>query len=173
LSYRVQRSLTWIAKALGIDRSSARGAELDAPATVVDTIQPVVFAKGWQVLARENHETRTYTTAGVTTETDGDTPPDGEEWLVIAAAAFHTQAAAKTILIELQNIGGGPGVTLSQQVGVLNSVFTFLPRPILLVPGQRLAAVVVQAVGAGFNLNLRMAFAKLQPGEYIPGAPYG
>lgn len=174
MSFRIQDSLAWIARALGIDRASSRGMDLDAPATVVDTIQPIVAAQGWQAGLRRG--SFIVTVPGPTNLATSPTPPVDEAWYVFAASMVHSDAGAKNTRMEITD---DEQLAIVGEVGILfattlaQNVFLPIERPFLLNHGQRLRAVSIQAIPIGQTFQIRGHFLRLAPGEYIPGGPYG
>jgi hypothetical protein len=173
VSFRITDSLNWIARALGIDRTSSY-VDVDQPATVLDTIQPVVTAQGWQATLRRG--SFAVTQAGATNIVTGPTPAIDEAWLVFACAVFHTDAGAKSIRIEItdteQNSIVGE-VAILRNTAAQQNVHEPIERPVLLNHGQRLRAVSIQAIPIGQSFQIRGHFLRLAVGEYVPGAPYG
>lgn len=171
MSFKIQDSLAWIAKALGIDRASSTGMDLAAPATVLDTIQAVVPAKAWGAAA--NIGFFDVTVAGPTQSASGPEPPPGQNWYVFGCDVRHNQATTHTIRIDVFHRPSGLSTTIRGATALGNLVFMGIERPILLRPGMLLSAESNTVIIAGSNLRLKGLFVRLEENEYMPGSPYG
>lgn len=170
--FKIQDSLTWISKALGIDRASALGEALHAPDTVLDTIQAVVDAKGWQAIDAAQQVAINDIQAGPTTTNFGAIPPDDEWWYVFACTAFHDQPATTHRLDLGYNLITQPFGGVIASFDCATSVPVILPRPILVIPQTQLFVASDGTVTT--NLILRYIYNRIKVGEHIPGAaPYG
>lgn len=168
--FKIQESLAWISKVLGIDRASSAGMDLQAPATVPDTIQAIVDGLGWEHPAVGTIEADQNLALGVQTVRT-DSPPEGEKWLVIAASALHDQAATHDLTMAFEKIGVFPAVAVVNTTSRAQGDQITLQRPFLLTPGTNLL-VSSQAVVVT-NLIMRWSWIRLPEGAYVPGSPYG
>lgn len=172
--FKIQESLNWIARALGVDRASAQGQDPDAPSVVLDTIQAGLEARGWLACA----EIRTFnaTAAGPTQSVAGPDVPAGEFWLVLACNVRHTDVTQRTVRIDLfnrQTPQAVKAVALTEvNVQIGNTGHVALLRPILLVPGCILSGEATSPIAATFNFLLDGHYVVLRPGEYIPYSPW-
>jgi len=170
VSFRIQDSLAWIARSLGIDRASSRGLDLDAPSTVLDTIQATVDAHGWsRVAARPGRFA--VTSNGPTNSVPGPDVPDGETWFVYACG-IRQSSGTLTIRLDIfdRRIPGGAPIATG---AVSNNAYVVMPRPVLLVPGLILTGEAVTAIPLGQTFVIEALFFRLATGEYVPGGPYG
>lgn len=163
MAFRINDTLTWIGRALGIDRASEVG---DTPRVVTDTIQAVVTAQGWQSLKPEHIEVT------VTNGTVALLPvvPENQQFLYLTFQMRHTQAATRNIVIAyVDNRGNASGIAGEFAMGV-NQDET-LSRPILVHQFDTLGMVSQQTITG--DLVISAHFIRLAKGDYVPGNPYG
>ena len=170
MPYRIQKSLAWIAKTLGIDRASSSGLDLEAPGLVPETIQPSIDALGWDRPAPGTIEVNQNLALGVQTVRT-DAPPEGENWLVIAASALHDQAATHDLTLAFEHLGRFPAIALENTQARAQGDQVTLKRPFLLTPGSVL--LVSSQTVVVTNLIMRWSHIVLPEGSYLPGSPYG
>lgn len=163
MAFRINDSLNWIGRALGIDRASEIG---DSPRVVTDTIQAVVTAQGWQNLIPEF--ITVVTTNGTAVVLPA--PPQDESFLYLALQFRHNQAATRDILIAYEDAEGNRSAIEGEFQATVNIDFS-MSRPILVAPGHTLAVVSQQTVTG--DLTVFAHFVRLAAGEYVPGNPYG
>lgn len=172
--YKIQESLAWIAKTLGIDRASSTGMDLQGPATVQDTIQATVDTLGWDLPLQE--EVAVAGGVGVTPVL-APAVPDEEQWLVTAVHVFHGEVANPHDL-GLSVVIPGSGLPINIMNWTLGAnTPAFYPaiseRAYLLGPGMQLRAAINDPPLAAGVLSLQFYFHRLEIGQYVPGSPYG
>lgn len=170
--WNVQDKLSWIARALGVDRASSKGMDFDSPSTVLDSIQATVSAQGWQHVSARPGRIFVQLPGPVSSVPSPDVPGD-ETWLVYAANVRQSGGAGANIRLDVFDRRVGGGAALTDTVNASNNAAVALSRPILLVPGQILSAEALTAVVLGQTFTLEALFFILEPGEYFPGGPYG
>jgi hypothetical protein len=160
----INTALDWISKAFG-KRVTDKD---DPPRYVLDTIQAIVPAKGWQAFETQRSETIIAPGPGVQTVLSSS-PPQGEWWWIYQADVRHNEAANKDVRFDKYTQQTNTATAIQQVRTIGQFVFLALERPMLLLPGDILAAESVQVVGGGFNWQLRYTYLPLAPGEYLPG----
>jgi len=161
--FRINDSLSWIGRALGIDRASEIG---DSPRLVTDTIQAVVTAQGWQNLTPEF--VTQVTTNGTAVILPAPLP--NESFYYLSLQFRHNQAATRDILICYQDEEGNRSAIDGEFQATVNIDFS-MTRPILVAPGHSIGVVSQQTVTG--DLTVFAHFVRLAVGEYVPGNPYG
>lgn len=171
MTAEINTPLTHIEKAL--DFSKASGLDNELPSTLLDTIQTIVEAKGWQAV--ELQSSFDETSAVNVQSLRSPSPASGERWWVFAAHAFHTDAGANhTLRLDFEDLGTALTVGVTTAVSVAAFQAIALPRPILLRPSQAVRVSSIDLVGLGNTLGLQGFFVNLQEGEYVPGgSPFG
>lgn len=170
--WNVQDKLSWIARALGVDRASSRGMDFDSPSTVLDSIQSTVEAIGWEHVSLRPGQFFVQL-PGPVSSVPSPPVPEGEAWFVYACDARQSGGAGANIRIDVFDQRVGRGASLHDTVNASNNACIAIPRPVLLVPGQILSAEALTAVPLGQTFTLSGLFFILEPGEYFPGGPYG
>ena len=168
MTAEINTPLDHIERSLKFQKGEQVNSEL--PSMLLDTIQTIVEAKGWQAVERQDVDSQS-----ATNPANGflrsASPPADERWWIFAGHVFHTDAVANhTLRIDFEDIGEGLTVSLVNAVSVPASTVVALPRPVLIRQNQNLRATSVDLLGVGNDLRIQMFFVRLEKGEYVPGA---
>lgn len=175
MSFRIQRGLQWLAKAFGEDKASASG----PPATILDTINPVVEAIGWSRI--QDIDSVEVSATGAVAFVDGPTVPVGECWIVHKADVRTDTVGGSVMWITYANVIGkaiaaipGSGAFSCNLMTAASSAAANAPRaidrPCLLPAGNRLIAINSTNLGAD-TLSMRIVFSRIAVDEAIPNHP--
>lgn len=98
---------------------------------------------------------------------DTNTPPAGKLWVVTHAAAWHDDATARNLFLQLRSSFSGTTVdmVLAQQYNAAAYVTAFLPKTIVLVNGEYMTANA-QGLGGAAHAYLQYRVIELTIGEY-------
>lgn len=167
MSFKIQNSLDWVAKALGRSLGPESGGEV--PGEVDDGIKATIDALGWdryRLAFTDNNFP-----LGPRQDTDATVVPEGEARLIVHAAGSHTDGAASHYLSFQKRYSGAPapafvGVPCNASLVAANQEIVLL-SPVLLLPGDFLRIHSHDAVGVVL-LGLTTGFLTLAIGEYVP-----
>lgn len=170
MPFEINKSLEWIAKALG--RSVRSTAPDNLPREVVEGISSVIDVLGWDRYVDARTSVETIGTA--VNAIEGPVCPEGEARLVWPASIIHNDGAGPHFIwIDLVETRGEPntfGITCSQNVSAsLASTRPIgLTGPQLLLPGDFLRGRSDGTLPPATDLILRQVFVRLELGEYVP-----
>ncbi len=172
MAFEINKSLEWIAKALG--RSKKPGVSDRLPSFLEDGIRGTVDILGWErYLERKSSRIQGVVTAQFA---NGPVTPEGQLRLVVGAAVHHTDPITRVLKIELVETRGSDvpsgaaiGIAADGQTALSPDRALTLDRHVILAPGDFIrGGRNAGTFGAGTEAILTLMWLELDLGEYVP-----
>ena len=134
----------------------------------------MIFTKRAVNILRDNIQTEfvTVTAAGTIAVVNLTAVPAGEVHLYVAVNLQHTDSGAKDAWIAYEDPAGN-SVALNTAQGLSSGFRRALDRPYLVGPGARLIGRSRNTINTPNDFIIEAHFLRLDPNEYVPGAPFG